>query len=258
MHFEFSVLGWCAAASGLTTSNEWLTWAKAEPVFPDPFLTEVPALSEMPAMMRRRLNRVGRMACHVAYGCDNGQTANAIVFASRYGDTDKTLSLLADLVKGESLSPTAFGISVHNAIAAQYGIAQHHLGNAVVVSGAQATVAAAMVEASALLQDGVDEVLVVFYETPLPSVYSTFQDENTCEYAWAWRVGRVDHQAALARVRVNYAVGDCMAQEPLDRWPSGLKVLRYFLRQLTSEGTTQDDLVCGDRFGSQTQWVIHV
>ena len=74
----------------------------------------------MPAMMRRRLNRVGRMACHVAYGSDNGQTADAIVFASRYGDTDKTLSLLGDLVKGEPLSPTGFGMSVHNAIAAQY------------------------------------------------------------------------------------------------------------------------------------------
>ena len=257
VHFEFSVLDWCATAPGLVTSDEWLTWAKAAPVFPHPILTDVPALSDMPAMMRRRLNRVGRMACHVAYGCDNGHTADAIVFASRYGDTHKALSLLGDLVKGEPLSPTGFGMSVHNAIAAQYGIARNHLGNAVVVAGAQATVAAAMVEASALLHDGADEVLVVFYETPLPGGYPTFHDENNCEYAWAWRVGIVDHSAALARVRINYIDGDLAVPEPLDQWPSGLKVLRHFLRQLSPEGTTQDDLVCGQSFGAQTRWEIH-
>ena len=257
MVFEFSVLDWCACASGLTTQDEWLNWAKAPPRFPEPALKEVPTLTEMPAMLRRRLNRVGRMACHVAYSCDNGQTGNPIVFASRYGDTDKALSLLADLVKGDLISPTGFGLSVHNAIAAQYGIARRHLGNAIAVAGAQGTIAAAMVEASALLHDGADEVLVVYYETPLPGGYSTFHDEITCEYAWAWRVSGVDHPEQLARVRVKYEDGDHVSQNSPDLWPSGIKVLRHFLRQLGTEGATLDDLVCNERFGPPTRWGIH-
>jgi len=166
--------------------------------------------------------------------------------------------LLADLVKGEPLSPTGFGLSVHNAIAAQYGISRNHMGNAVVVAGAQSTVAAAMVEASALLHDGADEVLVVNYEAPLPGDYSRFNDKYACEYAWAWRVGRVVHPEVLARVRISYAESDHTENEPCDGWPSGLKVLRHFLREMNHEGSTQEDLVCSERFGAQTRWGIRV
>lgn len=257
MYFEFSVLDWCACASGLTTSDEWLNWAKAPPVFPETALKDVPALAEMPAMMRRRLNRVGRMACHVAYSCDKAQTANPIVFASRYGDTDKALLLLAELVKAEPMSPTGFGLSVHNAIAAQYGISRSHLGNAIAVAGAQATIAAAMVEATALLHDGADEVLVAYYETPLPGGYSTFHDQKTCEYAWAWRVGRIDHAEGIARVCVDYADGNSPSRNSLDQWPTGLAVLRHFLRQLSPSSATQDELVCSETFGAQTRWAVH-
>ncbi len=257
MQFEFAVLDWCACASGLSTPNEWLNWAKALPEFPESSLNDVPPLSEMPAMMRRRLNRVGRLACHVAYTCDQGRTTNPIVFASRYGDTDKALSLLADLVKGEPMSPTGFGLSVHNAIAAQYGISRGHLGNAIAIAGAQATVAAAMVEASALLRDGADDVLVVFYETPLPIGYQAFHDEMSCEYAWAWRVGRADHPQGLARVQVCYAADASPSEEVLDQWPSGLKVLRHFLRNLARESSISSELVCSEAFGVKTRWVVH-
>lgn len=155
------------------------------------------------------------------------------------------------------MSPTGFGLSVHNAIAAQYGISRSHMGNAIAVAGAQATIAAAMVEASALLQDGADEVLVVFYETPLPEGYSTFHDENTCEYAWAWRIGRIDHPEGFARVRVHYVSGDSACWNSLEQWPSGLKVLRHFLRQISPCSATMSDLVCTETFGAQTRWEIY-
>ena len=257
MQLELSVLDWSACASGLTTSDEWLAWAGRAPVFPDPVLKEPPSLSAVPAMLRRRLNRIGRMACHVAYACDNGQTVNPIVFASRYGDTDKSLSLLADLVSGFPLSPSGFGLSVHNAIAAQYGIARGHTGNAVVVAGAQATVAAAMAEASALLQDGASEVLIVYYDTPLPNAYSSFHDEATCEYAWAWRVSQADHQDALASVRICYEDAGHINREHITWWPSGLMVFRHFLTHLTNDRATTEELVCEERFGACTRWSIH-
>jgi Beta-ketoacyl synthase, N-terminal domain len=258
MQFEFSVLDWCACASGLSTPDGWLNWAKAIPAFPQPSLYDVPPLADMPAMMRRRLNRVGRMACHVAHTCDRGQITNPIIFASRYGDTDKALSLLGDLVKGEPMSPTGFGLSVHNAIAAQYGICRGHLGNAIAVAGGQATVSAAIVEASALLHDGADDVLVVFYETPLSSAYQIFHDEKSCEYAWAWRVGRADHPQGLARVQVSYAADVSPSRDAHDQWPSGLKVLRYFLRNLARESSIPSELVCSEPFGANTRWAIHV
>ena len=45
-----------------------------------------------------------------------------IVFSSRHGDLPKTSTLLADLADKNALSPTAFGLSVHNAIPSLFSI----------------------------------------------------------------------------------------------------------------------------------------
>jgi hypothetical protein len=52
-----------------------------------------------------------------------------LVFASRHGDVARSMDLLGALVSDQPLSPTGFGLSVHNAIAALYSIARGHRGN---------------------------------------------------------------------------------------------------------------------------------
>jgi len=223
----------------------------------------VPALLEMPAMMWRRVDRLGRLACQVAYWCQSSAENVPMVFASRYGDASRSLSLLCDLVQGQPLSPTSFGLSVHNAVAALYSIAQGHMDNTVVVAAGRATVAAALTEAVALLADGAPEVLVVFYEAPLPDDYAVFQDEQCAEYAWAWRVARPISSAHLASehlaVRVDLGPAtQAVAAETAD-WPAGLLVLRHMLRQqqarVASEGPA---LIRHDRINTQWSWGTHV
>jgi hypothetical protein len=168
LRFEFIILEWSAYADGLTRHDDWLRWAKGFPQLPRPLVETVPPLMEMPAMMRRRVDRLGRLACQVAYWCQAPAGA-PMVFASRYGDATRSLALLGDLVQGQPLSPAGFGLSVHNAVSALYSIAQGHTDNTVVVAGGRASVAAALTEAAALLADGAPEVLVVYYEAPLPA-----------------------------------------------------------------------------------------
>jgi hypothetical protein len=80
-----------------------------------------------------------------------------LVFASRHGDVARSMDLLGALASDQPLSPTGFGLSVHNAIAALYSIARGHRGNYLALAAGQATVEAACLEAAGLLADGARE-----------------------------------------------------------------------------------------------------
>ncbi|APW43109.1 beta-ketoacyl synthase chain length factor [Rhodoferax saidenbachensis] len=264
LEFEFTVLDWSAYAAGLGNQQDWLDWAARPPQLPTIDAQAAPALTEMPAMMRRRLSPLGRYACQVAWWCQQQPDSAPLVFASRYGDAAHTLTLLKELVQGQSLSPTAFSLSVHNAFSAVYGIARGHTGNALAVSAGRASVGAALVEAAALLADGAPDVLIVFYEAPLPQHYRVFHDEALAEYAWCWRISKPVASRPLVRVRVD------VPSDPIDHsadatpaaWPSGLAVLRHVLQQMAQPevqagGHTDASLQRQDRPGSQWTWSAH-
>lgn len=206
-------------------------------------------------MMRRRVDRLGRLACQVAYWCQQVEGSAPLVFASRYGDAQRSLALLGDLVQQQSLSPTGFALSVHNALAALYSIARGDTRNAVVVAGGRATATAALIEAAALIADGEPEVLVVCYEEPLPEHYAHFQDEASCEFAWAWRVAGVHRAGEGVAVQLQLGEEDARPSS-LTGWPEGMAVLRQMLRQIG--GAEGDEvLVRHDRTGVCTRWSTH-
>ena len=118
---EFSITEWAAWAPGLAPREDCLAGAR-QPVMPQG--EQTPALAEIPAMQRRRIERLGRMAIQAACWCeDAGDDAQvSLVFASRHGDVARSADLLNSLADDAALSPTAFGLSVHNAVAALYSI----------------------------------------------------------------------------------------------------------------------------------------
>lgn len=233
---EFSVEAWAAFAPGIGEAPvAWQAWARAPRA---PAGDDAPALAEMPAMQRRRVDRLGRMALQVAWRCQPGADPEMpLVFASRHGDLGRTYDMLGALARDEALSPTHFGLSTHNAIAAQYSIARGLTGNYVVVSAGATSAEAAIVEAVALLHAGGPSVLVVVYDGPTPADYASFRDEPEGEYAWAWRV--VAPRAGLptfSLVPGDAGVGRGQRSPVL---PHGLDVLRYFLSgdaSLVAEG----------------------
>ncbi|TNJ35817.1 3-oxoacyl-ACP synthase [Arenimonas terrae] len=222
---QFSVRAWSAFAPGLESAEDWRAWA-AHPRLPQG--DDAPALVEMPAMQRRRLERLGRMALQVAWRCQpDTAAALPLVFASRHGDISRTFEMLTGLARGEPLSPTHFGLSTHNAIAAQYSIARGLTGNYLAVSASPEAAEAAVVEALALIADGAPEVLVVVYDGPVPADYAEYRDEPEAFYAWAWRIG--PPRADLPTYSLE--PGDGVAAP--SGLPHGLDVLRFFLSDET-------------------------
>ena len=189
MTVQFSVEAWAAWAPGLGDQAAWRAWLCQPHTIS---LQEEPALLEMPAMIRRRVERLGRVALQATYWGQGDKDPCPIVFASRRGDISRSLQLLHKLAVGEPLSPAAFSTSVHNAIGALYSIATAHTGPYTAIAAGEETVEAAFVEALGQLVDGEREVLLVYYDEPMPVPYNIFQNGSEFARAMACRLRLVD------------------------------------------------------------------
>lgn len=101
---------------------------------------------------------------------------------SVHGEALRTYSLLQDVASGEALSPTAFGLSVHNAIAGQLSILNGIRSPALALAGGDYPLQVALLEAAAMLREGVPELVLIFCEEPLPEMYlaSTASPAHIC------------------------------------------------------------------------------
>lgn len=180
---RFSIARHAAWSPGPSTSAEWQAWSEA------PFKIEggaQPPLSQMPAMLRRRAGVLGKMALEVAYACLDGRTDVPTVFCSRHGEVARAVELLTELATDIPLSPTGFGLAVHNASAGLFSIARADRANHVALAAGASTVEHAVIEACAMLADGVPMVLLVAYDCPLPPLLAQFEDCAEQPNAWAW------------------------------------------------------------------------
>lgn len=180
---RFSIAAHAAWAPGIETPDAWRAWAK------QPFAitgeTE-PAVRQMPAMLRRRAGALGKMALEVAYQCLDGRENIPAVFCSRHGEVARAYELLSDLANDVALSPTAFGLAVHNASAGLFSIARTDQANHLALAAGASTVEHAVIEACGLLAEGAPMVLLVAYDNCLPQVFEKFQDYKEQAHAWAW------------------------------------------------------------------------
>jgi hypothetical protein len=217
----FSIARHAAWAPGVTSPDAWAAWAK------EPWTIEAgeePKVAAMPAMLRRRAGFLGRMALEVAYACLGPDADVPTVFCSRHGEVGRALGLLGDLARGEPLSPTGFGLAVHNASAGLFSIARADRANHIALAAGPSTLEHAVIEACGLLADGAPMVLLVVCDEPLPTLMSAFEDCNEQPYAFAWAMVPAD-EAAL---RLSWRTQAERDADP-STTPGGLEVLRFQL-----------------------------
>src|SRR3990167_8490805 len=91
---EFRIEQWRAWAPGLDSMDDWCAWHQTPSRLPDSGAQ--PDVGFLPAMQRRRLSRLARMAFHVAWPLAEAQGPMPMVFACRHGETPRTLAILTD------------------------------------------------------------------------------------------------------------------------------------------------------------------
>jgi hypothetical protein len=170
MAITFTILGW----------NAW---------FPTPDNTQ-PDVSVIPAMLRRRLSPVARMAMSVIMPLAETYGAMPLVYVSRHGDLHRTVQLLEDLANSEPLSPTAFSLSVHNATAGLFSIQQGLTKNITAISCGDEELVPALLEALGQCNVHEPKVMCVFCDEPPPEIYRDQVSQPETPFALAIIVSR--------------------------------------------------------------------
>ena len=141
-----------------------------EQLFKSVATSEFEALKAIPPMQRRRLSPLAKLALNSALNLLQYHQVDYIVWASQFGDEEKTLNILKDILQGEFPSPTQFSTSVHNAIAGLYSILKK---DDTISTSLSATWSEAIIEEYAFLKThSARKALVVYYDFPIPHVYT--------------------------------------------------------------------------------------
>ena len=220
---SFSITADAAWAPGVESPPAWSAWANGEIAITG---DSEPPVKAMAPMLRRRAGALAKMALEVAYRCLGDRRGVPIVFCSRHGEADRSVALLSELAKGQPLSPTSFGLSVHNAVGGLFSIARGERVNQVAVAAGNSSVEHSAIEACGLLVDGAPQVLLVVYDCPLPSLYASFQDCREQPFAWAWLI----EPAVEREITLTWAPAESAIVSGPVSLPGGLEILRFYLR----------------------------
>jgi len=179
----FNISQWRAWAPGLQTPAQWHAWAAGDT--PAPATGQVPDVSFLPAMQRRRLSHLARMAFAVAWPLVDGLQDVPLVFVSRHGETPRTVEILSELARQQPLSPTQFSLSVHNAVIGLWSIMRGETSEMTAIAAADDGFEHGMLEAAGLLHDGAAAVLLIIAEDQPPATYTPWIDDVPFAYAVA-------------------------------------------------------------------------
>ncbi len=129
-------------------------------------------------MTRRRLSALSRIALKVAHDCAATLPAVRLIFASRHGELRRTTDILHDIDANAAVSPTAFSLSVLNAVTGVFGIARGDRAPASAVSAGAETLGYALLEAHAqYATDASTPVLLVYADEPADAAYGAIEEE---------------------------------------------------------------------------------
>lgn len=147
----------------------WSSWPAAASAAPD--------IGFIEPIVRRRLSTLSRIALKVAHDCVARNDVR-VVFASRHGELRRTTDILRSISAGEPVSPTAFSLSVLNAMTGVFGIARGDRSAASAISAGAETLGYALLEAYAqYATQPASPVLLVYADEPADPGYGTIEDE---------------------------------------------------------------------------------
>lgn len=216
---NFNIAAWRAWAPGLDTVADWQAWSQHPCVLAAN--SAAPDVSFLPAMQRRRLSRLARMAFCVGWPLAEGREALPLVFASRHGETPRTFDILSDLAADQPLSPTQFSLSVHNAVIGLWSIMRGETSEMTAIAAAGDGLEHGLIEACALLNEGAPAVLLIITEEQPPEAYARCINDVPFPYA----VGLL--LTPGEQWQVSLASGTAGIEQA--QWPHALNLLRQLL-----------------------------
>ena len=163
-----------------------LAWGKPDVAFVEP-------------LQRRRLSPLARACFHCASRVSPPGDVR-VVFASRHGEAERTLTLLKDLAARAEISPTLFSMSVHNAVPGLWSILNGNRAPLCAVAAGPETFGWGLVEALAAFRaEPSAPVLYLYGDDLLPAFWADAVPEGLL-HAAALLIGEpANRRLTLAR-----------------------------------------------------------
>lgn len=203
--FSFSIAAWRAVSHKMTTTEDWQSWA-VHPHYADALPEYKPALAFLPPLQRRRLGVAARLLFDAAWPLLAGNQHCPMVFASHDGEINRSFELWLSLLRDNEMSPTSFGLSVHNAQIGQWSMLRGDMSESTALCAAEDGFETAFAEAYALLCEGARQVLVLVADEPLKTQYPVMAVRAPMSYAAAFMVTAGDDWR-LTQGRARFAAG---------------------------------------------------
>jgi hypothetical protein len=214
----------------------WSCWPAAASAPPD--------IGFIEPIVRRRLSTLSKAALKVAHDCV-ARNEVRVVFASRHGELRRTTDILRAISAGEPVSPTAFSLSVLNAMTGVFGIARGDRSAASAISAGAETLGYALLEAYAqhATEPGAP-VLLVYADEPADTAYGTIEDEVQ---GGAIAI-LLDDEAATGRLTcTRSAAGEAQAAPPIEAIEANQ----------AGETNKASPTPPAERFATQSQALLH-
>jgi len=237
---NFVLSQWNAWSPGINTPDDKPIGCKIDPV-----LLQGPPVApdSVPKMLQRRLSPLAKAVFNSADKCIIPGEQIPTVFSSANGEICKSLEMLKAVQAGDDVSPAAFSLSVHNAIAGLFSMVYANQQEITVIAPGQEGIAPAFIEGLGLLQAGAEAVLLVLYDEPIADFYpvSPFNLDAKHMFALTLRIALTGEGLPMQFSRSTMSRDD--GEQPLQ--------LLAFLRFLLAEDKL---LHLGNRGHHSWQW----
>lgn len=209
-------------AGALETPADWEAWAREPVPLGDHGEPEVRFLAPP---VRRRATRLTRLMLQAAYDCTEEAERACVrtVFASRHGAIHVAVKILAEIARGEIVSPLQFSHSVHNTQAGLFSIAAGNRHASSSIAAETDTFAHGFLEALLHLERAPsEEVLYVIGDEPIPGSLIHLVDEPRTAYAAALLLSRSGEGTPLG-----FGMTASRAPRKTREWPDALEFVRF-------------------------------
>lgn len=128
---------------------------------------KIPDVSFIPAMLRRRMSVLEKIAISLVARITPKSDDYQIVFASRFGEWEQTIKLIRQFYEDKEMSPMGFSNSVHNAAMGHLSLLTHNKNSYTSIAGGEKTIENALLDAICSAQP----TLFVYAEEHSPKEY---------------------------------------------------------------------------------------
>ncbi len=214
---SFNIDSWSANSVGISSDASWLDWCQ-NPIWPESDIIEA---NLIPAMMRRRMSKLSKLAVQTAIQLLNDNDVDYLVFSSRHGELHRSADLIKEIIQGEEASPMSFSQSVHNTAAGLSTIATKKALPVTSIAAGANTFQSAITEAWIYLKENPsNRVLLVDFDEPLPADYAEFEQNMYKGYALGLILSTGD----------TWQVAQSEKTDNIDSLPQALSFLSHYLR----------------------------